>query len=356
MVSKYKKHLSAVTFPRRRLLRGRGDDRDSESDDEGGYLPPVDSRTDFRRLNLKDEGEYIDLVKNLVLKLYDPSLTKTEIKSIRNEINRIKWHLMKTNRNLYNVIMEQLGDEKILRARERHKIESSKKYVDTDIKSIGKQLKTAKNQLKELKKLNKHQNEEEIRMAKNQLRELINQKKLGKLSNNSEIKSAKKVVKQLLDMKSSLRKNRKRTKLDNIVWDRIKRLPDNKIPDYNEIFDALPPIIIKQKQRRRRNISVEPEDEPMDEPDDPVDYRADELVEDSIYPQEFDPNQAEIDDLQEMMNRLKINKKGRGLNRRGNGEMLRKFNKSVRKLRKKHPDLTFREAQKHVSQMLRESE
>ena len=60
MVSKYKKHLSTVTFPRRRLLLGRGDDRDSENDDEGGYLPPVDSRTDFRRLNLRYEVYYID--------------------------------------------------------------------------------------------------------------------------------------------------------------------------------------------------------------------------------------------------------------------------------------------------------
>jgi len=44
------------------------------------------------------------------------------------------------------------------------------------------------------------------------------------------------------------------------------------------------------------------------------------------------------------------------MNRRGNGEILKKFNKSVRKLRKMRPDLTFREAQQQVSQMLRESE
>ena len=47
---------------------------------------------------------------------------------------------------------------------------------------------------------------------------------------------------------------------------------------------------------------------------------------------------------------------GSGMNRRGNGEILKKFNKSIRKLRKMRPDLTFREAQKQVSQMLRESE
>ena len=47
---------------------------------------------------------------------------------------------------------------------------------------------------------------------------------------------------------------------------------------------------------------------------------------------------------------------GSGMKRRGNGEMLRKFNKSVRKLRKMRPDLTFREAQQQVSQILRESE
>ena len=66
MVSKYKKHLSAVTFPWRSLLRGRGDDSDSESDEEGGYLPPDYIYSDFHKLDVEKEGGYLNLIRNLL--------------------------------------------------------------------------------------------------------------------------------------------------------------------------------------------------------------------------------------------------------------------------------------------------
>ena len=86
----------------------------------------------------------------------------------------------------------------------------------------------------------------------------------------------------------SMRNSRKERTLKNIVWERIKQLPDSRIPDYNQIYNAAPVArrIPKRGYRNPRNIpehkmetvlddtpvTTELEDVPMVEPYDECIY------------------------------------------------------------------------------------
>lgn len=308
-MSKYKKHLSAVTFPRRRLLYGMGDDRDSESDEEGGYLPPVYKYSDFHDMDVEKEGGYVNLIKNLVLKLYDPSLPSDDTKMLKFQINSIKRYLKSHKPKIYKHVMDELSGERTLR-----------KAKTRDINELR------RSQMALLNEMNHY-----INITSPTLKESRKQAK-------------------------AMRKTRKGTNLKNIVWERIKQLPDNKIPDFNQIFNTAPVArkIPKRGHRNPRNIpehkmetvlddtpvTTTLEDVPMEEPYDDV-YTPDLTItpqEEQKYFVDKNTGKKFYFDKYGRFEEVDEDKQGSGMKRRGNGEMLKKFNKSVRKLRKCVPN------------------
>jgi len=149
MAMKYKKHLSAITFPRRRLLRGRGDDRDSESDDEGGYLPPQYKYSDFNDMDVEIEGGYTNLIINLVLKLYDPSLSSDDSKMIKFQINSIKRYLKSHEPKKYKHVMDELSGERTLRKAKTRDIKDFREKEGTFLKEIKDYIKNTSEILRE---------------------------------------------------------------------------------------------------------------------------------------------------------------------------------------------------------------
>ena len=97
----------------------------------GGYIPVVKSL-----VNIPDDINIEDFIYDLTYKLYDPELTRAEIKLIKNKLAEIMEHLKEDNRKIFREISKEKRIFNIGKRNALAKVRKNSKIIEAKIKAL----------------------------------------------------------------------------------------------------------------------------------------------------------------------------------------------------------------------------
>ena len=102
-------------------------------------------------MDVEKEGGYTNLIKNLVLKLYYPSLPSYDSKMIKFQTNSIKRYLKSHKPKIYKQLLDELSGERTLRKAKTRDINDFRRTEASTWKNIYGDIKRPSADLKEMK-------------------------------------------------------------------------------------------------------------------------------------------------------------------------------------------------------------
>ena len=307
------------TMKKQKKIKGKDSD-----EEEGGYLPNIDVKYKFNAKSKKGEEVDMDTLKdivhNIILKLYDPGLKREQAKHLREQLKKILEYIKKISKPTHKAILGEI------------------RTVNAKKKQIREHIKTNASHKVQLER------------------------------NSEQLAEAKDLVKRLTGERKGILENKRTGNVKNTLWSEIINLPESSTSNNTTLFRSLfgnPEFKVRKRKtlvRKPRGVKQH-QIMPMEIDEDVIgkstapripeteEQRIRDIIEENPHEQletaeEIQPTVGDDMDIFEMPDETP--KQGSGL---GNTDRLKRFNKAVRKLRKKDPSLSFRQAQQMVSKI-----